>query len=60
MLTTIIKELGLVVLVTTSTACIMASPIVARVITNHLHPADALNTLPPTYGNYHLSCNKHL
>lgn len=51
MLTTILKELGMFVLVTTCTACIMASPLIARVITNHLHPADALNTLPPTYGN---------
>lgn len=51
MLATIFKELLMFLLVCTCTLAITLSPIIARCLTNHLHPADALNTLPPTYGN---------
>ena len=50
MLATLLKELLMFLLVCTCTLAITLSPIIARVLTDHLHPA-ADNTLPPTYGN---------
>ena len=60
MIRVIFKELGMLLLVLTGTMAIMASPIIARLLSDYLHPEDSLNnTLPPTYGNITSSCSKH-
>ena len=59
MIRAIFKEIGMLLLVLTGTLAIMASPIIARLLSDYLHPEDSLNTLPPTYGNITSSCSKH-